>query len=104
MSTTIAIEWVHPEKYEKDFDAVVTFLIQYINKRAPTLSLKVASVTQTRPTRQQKTSASHGIFKGEIELKKYSKEEYNSMSNLNCQQLYEFHKKVHLRPHKKKKL
>ena len=47
MSTAVAAVRVHPEKYKKDFNAVVTFLIQHIDKRAPTLSVKVASVTQT---------------------------------------------------------
>ena len=46
MSIEIAAVIVHPDKYEKDFDAVVAFLTQYINKKAPTLSVKVASVGQ----------------------------------------------------------
>ena len=41
--------------------------------------MKVPSVTQTRPAKWQKTNASHGTFRGKIELKKYSPEEYDSM-------------------------
>ena len=36
-STAVVAVRVHPEKYEKDFDAVVSFITQYINKRAPKL-------------------------------------------------------------------
>ena len=69
------------------FDAVVAFLIQYINKRAPAPSVKVASVGQIRAAKQQKISASCGTVKGKIERKKYSREEYVSMSMVQCQQL-----------------
>ena len=48
MSTAVAAVRAHPDRYEKDFDAVVTFFTQYIDKKAPTPSVKVASVTQTR--------------------------------------------------------
>ena len=78
-STAFATIRAHPDKYEKDFDAVVTILTEYIDKRAPTPSMKVASVTQIRPAKQQKTSASHGNFRRKVELKKYSREEYDSM-------------------------
>ena len=76
MSTTVAAVRVHPDKYEKDFSKVVTFLSQYISQRAPTPSVKVASVGQSRPAKWQKTSATCSPFKGKIELKKYSREEY----------------------------
>ena len=62
----------HPDRYKKDFDAVVTFLFQYIDRKALTPSVKVAFITQTRPAKRQKTSASCNIFKGKIELRKYS--------------------------------
>ena len=52
MYTAIATIRAHPDKYEKDFDAAVAFLTQYVNKRAPTLSVKVVSVGQTRPAKQ----------------------------------------------------
>ena len=78
-----------PNKYEKDFDAVVAFLTEFIDKRALTLSVKVAFVTHTRPAKQQKTSASHGTFTGRIELKKYSQEGGDSMLAAQCQQSYE---------------
>ena len=58
--------------------------------------MKVASVAQTRPAKQQKTSATHGTFNETIELKKYSREEYDSMSTVQCQQLYELWKKAGL--------
>ena len=87
---------VHPDKHEKDFIAIVTFLFQYINKIAPTPSVKVASLVQSRPAKWQKTSATHGTFKGKVKLKKYSTEEYGSMSTLQHQQLYDFQKKAGL--------
>ena len=70
LSTAVATVRAHPDKYKKDFDTLVTFLIQFINKRAPTQSVKVALVMQTRPVKQQKTNASCGTFKGKIKLKK----------------------------------
>ena len=48
LSTAVATIRVHPDKYKKDFNAVVNFLSQYIDKRAPTLSVNVASVGQSR--------------------------------------------------------
>ena len=51
MSTAVAAVRAHPDKYEKDFDAVVAFLTQYIDKRAPTPSVNVAFVTQIRPAK-----------------------------------------------------
>ena len=92
----VAAVRAHPDRYEKDFDTVVTFLTQNIDKRAPTPSMKVASVTQIRPAKQQKTSASCNTFRGKIELKKYSQEEYDSMLAAQCQQLYELQKKARL--------
>ena len=84
LSIAVGSERMHPDKYEKDFDAVAAFLTQHIHKRAPTLSVKVASVGQCRPAKQKKTSTTHGTFKGKIELKKYSREEYDSMSMAQC--------------------
>ena len=79
MSTAVTTVRVNPDKYEKDCDALATFQIQYIDKRAPTLSVKVASVVQTRHAKWQKTNASHGTFKEKIKLKKCSSEEYDTM-------------------------
>ena len=79
LSPAVSTVRVHLDKYKKDIDKVVAFLTQCINKRAPTPSVKVANVGQNRPAKQQKTSASGGTFKGKIELKKYSREEYDSM-------------------------
>ena len=45
MSTAVVAVRAHPNKYEKYFDAVVAFLTQYIDKKAPRQSVKVASVT-----------------------------------------------------------
>ena len=64
LSTAVTIVRVHPDKYEKDFDTVVAFLTQYINKRAPTSSMKVAFVGQNRPAKRQKTIGTHGTFNG----------------------------------------
>ena len=96
MSTAVTAVRVHPDKYKKDFNTIVTFFTQYIDKRVPTPSVKVASVGQTRPAKWQKTSTYHAIFKEKIELKKYSKEEYDSMSMAQHQQLYKLWKKVGL--------
>ena len=70
---------------EKLSTAVVTFLTQYMDKRAPTLSVNIASVGQTRPAKRQKNRATYGLSK--IEFKKYSREEYSLMSTAQCQQL-----------------
>ena len=59
MSTAVAAVREHSDKYEKAFNTVVTFLTQYINKREPTLSVKVTSVAKLRPTNQEK---SHGLM------------------------------------------
>ena len=66
LSTAITTVRAHPDKYEKDFHMVVTFLTQNINKRAPTLSVKVASVDQTRPAKRQMRGASHSTLKRKI--------------------------------------
>ena len=78
MSTAVTTVRVHPDKYKKDIDIVVTFLMQYVDKRGPKQKVKIASVTQTRPIKWQKTSTSHGTFKGKDELKTYSREENDS--------------------------
>ena len=79
--------------------AVAAFVTQDI-KKAPIPSLKVASVAQTRPAKWQRTSAIHVTFKWMIKLKKYSKEEYDSMLS-HHQQLYELQKKARLMKGKK---
>ena len=61
-----------------DFNVVVTFLNQYIDKRALTPSVKVASVAESRVIKRQKTSTNCGNFKRKIEFRKYSREEYDS--------------------------
>ena len=85
---------MHQDKYKKNFDTVVAFIPHYIDKRAPTPSVKVASVHQTRPAERQKTSSAHGTFKGKIKLKKYSREEFGIMSMVQHQQLYELQKQA----------
>ena len=42
--TAVTIVRVHPDKYEKDFNTVDTFLTQYKDKEGPILSVNVASV------------------------------------------------------------
>ena len=49
MSTAVATVRAHPDKYKKDFDTVVAFLTQYVDRKAPTLSVKVASVLENPP-------------------------------------------------------
>ena len=96
MSTAVATVRMCPHKYDKDFNAVVALLTPYIDKRAPTPSVKVAFVSQIRPGKRQKTSASYGSFKGKIELKKYSREKYDSMTTAQQQQLNDLQKKSEL--------
>ena len=50
--TAVATVRMHPDKYKKNVDKVVAFLTQYINTRAPTPSVKVALVAQTRPAKR----------------------------------------------------
>ena len=46
MSTAVAAVSAHLDKYQKYFDTVAPFLTQFIDKRAPTPSVKVASAGQ----------------------------------------------------------
>ena len=96
LSTAVAGVRARLDTYKKDFDAVVAFLAQYIDKKAPTLSVMIASVTQIRLAKRQKTSTNHGTFRGKIELKKVSRQEYDSMSAAQHQQLYELRKRARL--------
>ena len=70
--TAVPTVRAHLDNYKKDFNAVVSFLSQCIDKKAWTPSVKVASVGQNRPANWQKTSTTIGTFRGKIELKKYS--------------------------------
>ena len=45
LSTAVATVRLYQDKYKKDFNAVIAFLTQYIDKRGPTSSVKVASFT-----------------------------------------------------------
>ena len=58
--------------------------------------MKVAFVIQNRPAKWQKTSATRGTFKEKIELKKCSREVYDSMLMAQHQQLYELCTKARL--------
>ena len=63
---------------------------------------KVASVGHTRPAKWQKMSSNGGDFKGKVQLKKYSREEYDSTSMAQCQKLCELLKKTGLIKGKKR--
>ena len=89
LSTAVATVMAHPDKFQKYFDAVVAFF-------TPKLSVKAASVTQTRPAKQQKSKGSCCIFTGKIKLKKYSQDEYNSMLMAQHHQWYELMKKARI--------
>ena len=39
LSIAVTTDKAHQDKYKKDFDAIVAFLTQYIDKRAPTPSM-----------------------------------------------------------------
>ena len=58
--------------------------------------MKVESVTQNRPAKWQKNNASNGAFKGKIKLKKYYREEYDTILTTQHQQLYQLPKKAGL--------
>ena len=45
MSTAVAAVKSNPDKFKTDFDALVPFFTQYIDKKAPTPSVKVASLS-----------------------------------------------------------
>ena len=80
LSTSVVTVRSCPDKYEKDFDTVVAFLTQYINKKRPAPSVQGSSVTQTRPAQWQKTSTIHGTFKEKLGLKKNFIEDYDLIS------------------------
>ena len=65
------------------------------------MSVKDGSVTQTKHAKKQKTSPAHSTFKEKIELKKYSIEEYDSMSIAQWQHFYELLHKTGLLKSKK---
>ena len=79
LSIAVAALKAFPDKYEKDVDSVVALLTQHIDKQESIPSIKVVPIAQTRLAYWQKTSTSHGTFKGKIKLKKYSREGYDSM-------------------------
>ena len=54
MSSSVAAVREYPNMYKKDFDAVVAYLSQYIDKKAPTPCVKAASVEQKRPPRRKR--------------------------------------------------
>ena len=39
LPTAVTVVRAHPEKYEKEFNTVIAFLTQYIDKRTPTQSV-----------------------------------------------------------------
>ena len=53
-STEFVTMMAHPDKCEKDFDAVVNYFTQYIDKQGSTPNVKVASIAQARPSKRKK--------------------------------------------------
>ena len=96
LSMAVAAVRTHPDRYDTDFGTILALLSQYIDKKTPTLSVKVLSVTETSPVKRLKTSAHRCTFREKIELKKYYREEYDSISALQRQQLYELQKRARL--------
>ena len=80
MFIAIAVCRKSPDRYQKDFDACFAYLSQYVEKNRPMTGIKVVSVAQPRPAKWQCTET-NGTFKGKVELHKYSKDEYPSMSS-----------------------
>ena len=64
-------------------------------------SFKVAYVAQIRPAKWQKTSTIVCTFKGKVELKKFSREQCDSISTAQWQELYELQQKAGLLKSKK---
>ena len=61
--SAVATVRAHMNKYQKDFDAVVIFHTQYIDKKAPTLSVKATSVTQTKPAKCRRSAQVAALLK-----------------------------------------
>ena len=47
---------------------VAAFNVQYVEKQGPIVSVKVASITQSRPAKKQKTSKTCNTFNERVEL------------------------------------
>ena len=80
-STVIVTARSHPDKCEKDFNAVVTYLLQCIEKGRPIPSIMVVSITQTRPVERQKIREANDTFKGQNDVKEYSRSGYTLGKN-----------------------
>ena len=63
----------HPDKYDKNFDALLACLFQHVEKQGPMMNAKVASVSWLRLVKRQKISQAHRTIRRGIELTKYSK-------------------------------
>ena len=84
------------EIHEKHFDAVFPYLLEFIQKWGITMNVKVTFIAPSRSANRQNTSEPYGTFKRMMNLKKYSMEEYNSMSAANKPQLFEVRHKAKL--------
>ena len=58
----------HPDRYEKEIDAVVAYLSQYVKKWQPTMSVEVSSIAQGWPNKIQKNSETFSTIRGRSEL------------------------------------
>ena len=88
MSTVIATVRASPARYEIDFNACDAYLSQCFEKQRLRTSVKIASFAQFTPAKQQHTQT-HGTFKRKIQLHKYLRDKYESMSSVQRQQLHE---------------
>ena len=59
--TAVATVRACPDKHEKDFDAVFTIFIQYVDKREPTSSVKVTSLPSSKLPNDRKLALSMAL-------------------------------------------
>ena len=76
LEAAVNVVWAQQEKYGKDFDVTVSYLDHMVMKKSYTmLSIHIAK------TRSQSSKPKVATFMEKIELKKYSKAVWNSMSS-----------------------
>ena len=93
LETAVNIVWAQPEKHVKDFDTMVSYLSQTVTKEACNMqSLHIAK------TRGQQGKPRVAVFMGKIELKKYPKAVWNSMSKEQYMQVRQSHEQQCIKP------
>ena len=75
LEEAINIVWVQPEKYDKDFDFIVTYLGLMVTMKGYNIQSVHVKKAKSQPAKRKVAS-----FMKKIECKKYSKTVLNSMS------------------------